>query len=130
MKTSKQSILLLTGLLLLATPSCKKLDDAPSAQKNISTAVSQNASAPQPFNIQDNYDFTGTVLYDVCTGENVDLSGIAHINIHGVNSNKATIDHHQNFQGVKGVGETIGNTYVVTATANTRSYTYSNNVLT
>src|SRR3954469_10206655 len=131
MKTSKQSILFLTGLLLLATPSCKKLDDAPSAQKNMSTAVSQNASAPQPFNIQDNYDFTGTVLYDDCAGESIDLSGIAHIDIHGVYSNnKATIHQHQNLQGVKGVGETTGNTYVVTATANTRSYTYSNNVVT
>jgi hypothetical protein len=132
MKTLKQSTLLLTGLLILAT-SCKKTELAPSAQKSVSTAVSQNASAAQPFNIQDNYDLSSLVLYDECTGENVHLSGTAHNVIHGVynNNNKATFDFHWNLQGVKGVGETTGNTYVVTENyKDEESYKYENNLLT
>jgi hypothetical protein len=132
MKTFKQSTLLLTGLLLIVVTSCKKTDVAPSAQKSVSTAVSQNASAAQPFNIQDNFDLTGLLLYDECTGELVDLSGIAHIDIHGVyNNNKATFNSHYSLQDAKGVGETSGNNYVITDNFKIgTSYSFSNDVLT
>jgi hypothetical protein len=118
MKTSKQSKLLFIGLLSLVlgvTISCKKTESAPSVQNNVFTASSQNVSTAHPFNIQDNFDLTGLAFYNQCTGELVDVFGIVHTVIRGINNNnKTTYDISLNLQGVKGIGRTTGKTYVVT----------------
>src|SRR4051794_8652016 len=105
MKTFKQSTLLLIGVVLLAVMSCKKTDVAPTIPQSVSTT--QNATATQTIKFHDDFDLTGIDIYDGCTGEIVDLSGIIYNVGSGVtNNNKTIFDFHQNSQGAKGIGET------------------------
>jgi hypothetical protein len=129
MKTIKQSTFLLTGLLLLAFTSCKKIDVATSTQKSVPTAVSQNESATQTHNFQDNFDLTGITIYDDCTGEIIDLSG-TYYSVFSVklNNNKETSNYHENSKDVKGTGETTNNAYTIVEVVNViNSYDILNN---
>ena len=95
------------------------------------TANAQAASAAYTFNVHDNFDLNGFSTYDECTGESVSLSGTEAIVTHGVYNGKIYLfDLNVNSQGIKGVGETTGNNYVVTEKVKIGdSYNFNNNKL-
>ena len=103
--------LLAMALLLTSFTTAVK----PFSSKAQSVAFLEKTASALSYNFQDTWDFTGAVAYNPCgTGEDIVLSGVAHINIHGVyntSTNKSTDYFHGNFQGITGVGATSGTVY-------------------
>ena len=79
---------------------------------SFSSFVKTKAQGATPFNDQAIIPVT-TTQTNPCAGEDVDLSGNIHLGIHGViNKNKISFNGHVNTQGLSGVGQVSGNTYI------------------
>jgi hypothetical protein len=114
-----KKIFFFSAIAFLTLSSCRK--EVPTLAKDQALAQSQsqtNASTENalPYNIQNYISLDGVVISNACTNESVILSGICHVFGHGVynpQTNTSIDDFHINLQGVKGMGETTGNTYEV-----------------
>ena len=99
--------------------SCTKevADPSIQAMPEINPPVNSSVNA-SPLSFQTTESLRWFVWND-CTGELIELSGTVRTQIRGmVSDNKITFVLHTNYSGVKGIGQTSGNTYVVASSFN------------